>query len=180
MPRYDIQIANEQNLLRVNRPRLTAIAESTLRAELVASAEISIALVDDPRIHEINREFLKHDYPTDVISFLLESEVVASRTPKKPAARAAKARAKAGPAGAAAPRGAGRRLGGEIIISTETAARLAADYDWRPIHEVSLYLVHGLLHLCGYDDLTPEEQVVMRAREIDVLRPWKITPHYAT
>jgi len=175
--RYAVEIANEQKVLRVNRPRLTAIVEATLESEKVAAAEISVALVDDQRIHEINREFLQHDYPTDVISFLLES----SGGPSKSAA--AKKRGKSAGRGAATAtklRGAGKRLGGEIIISAEMAVRMAADYDWRPTQELALYLVHGLLHLCGYDDLTPEEQRLMRAREVEALRPWKIVPHYAT
>lgn len=170
---FDIEIANEQNALRINRPRLKAIAEATLRAEKVASAEISVALVDDQRIHEINREFLEHDYPTDVISFLLESSPVRGT---KVARKSGKSRTTA----ATVCRGAGKRLGGEIIISTDTAVRMAAEYGWRPAQELSLYLVHGLLHLCGYDDLTPAEQTVMRAREVEVLRPWKIVPYYST
>jgi probable rRNA maturation factor len=170
--RYVIEISNEQRVLRVNRPRLIRIAESALAAEKVRSAEISVALVDDVRIHEINREYLQHDYPTDVISFLLEEE------PPRPTAgqRQAGSRRKAGPA---SPRGAGKSLGGEIIISTETAVKMATDYGWSPQQELSLYLVHGLLHLCGYDDLTPVEQQLMRAREVEVLQPWKIVPRYA-
>lgn len=173
---YVVEIANEQKLLRVSRPRLTAIVEATLKSEKVAAAEISVALVDDERIHEINREFLRHDYPTDVISFLLESSggLAKSKTSKKGAKSV-----RHGVASTTNPRGAGKRLGGEIIISAEMAVRMAAEYDWRPMQELTLYLVHGLLHLCGYDDLSSDEQVLMRAREVEVLRPWKIVPHYA-
>jgi probable rRNA maturation factor len=168
---YSIHIASEQNVLRVNRPRLVQLAEATLASERVRAADISIALVDDVRIHEINRQFLGHDYPTDVISFLLESASPVRRSAKnlKPQASSPKP----------LPRGAGKTLGGEIIISVETAVSMAADYGWRPVHELSLYLVHGLLHLCGYDDLSPNEQRVMRKREVEVLAPWKIVPHYA-
>jgi probable rRNA maturation factor len=174
---YVVEIANEQKLLRVSRPRLTAIVEATLKSEKVAGAEISVALVDDERIHEINREFLKHDYPTDVISFLLES----SGGPARSNARKKGTKSmRDGTASTVNPRGAGKRLGGEIIISAEMAVRMAAEYEWRPMQELTLYLVHGLLHLCGYDDLTSDEQVLMRAREVEVLRPWKIVPHYAT
>lgn len=174
---YAVAIANEQKALRINRPRLTAVVEATLESEKVAAAEISVALVNDERIHEINCEFLQHDYPTDVISFLLESSG-GSATSKARKKRSKSARGDA--ALSSEPRGAGKRLGGEIIISAEMAVRMAADYDWRPMQELTLYLVHGLLHLCGYDDLTPDEQVLMRAREVEVLQPWKIVPHYAT
>lgn len=178
---YSIHLASEQRLLRVARSRLIRLAEETLAAEKVRSAEISLALVDDRRIHEINRRFLGHDYPTDVISFLLESDLPPeSNAPRRKRAgrnHAGKKLAGQKPA-PGVPRGAGKSLGGEIIISVETAMREAADYGWRPIHELSLYVVHGLLHLCGYDDLTPAEQHVMRAREVEVLATWKIVPRY--
>lgn len=180
---YSIPIANEQRLLRVNGVRLAKLAEATLASERVRAADISVALVDDVRIHEINRDFLGHDYPTDVISFLLESAQPRRKARHKAPLRKSNSRA-SGPRPQASsptpsPRGTGKSLSGEIIISVETAVAMAADYGWRPSHEVSLYLVHGLLHLCGYDDLTPLEQQLMRRREVEVLAPWKIVPSYA-
>ncbi|MSR57552.1 MAG: rRNA maturation RNase YbeY [Planctomycetaceae bacterium] len=169
---YSIRIANQQRALRIDRARLLKLATQTLKAEKVRAAEISIALVDDAEIHRINREFLGHDYPTDVISFLLESEA-----PKR--ALGVKSRRGVRAAPVVSLRGAGKSLHGEIIISVETAVEMAGEYGWRPANELFLYLVHGLLHLCGYDDLTSVEQHVMRSREIDVLGPWKIIPHYA-
>ena len=168
---YKISISNEQKAFRVNRQRLVRLAEATLAAERIRRAEISVALVDDAHIHAINRKFLGHDYPTDVISFLLESG--ASRAAVAPAAGPRARRQSSKPT-----RAPGRFLDGEIIISTETAVQMAAEYGWRPMHELSLYLVHGLLHLCGYDDLTSDDQRIMREREVEVLGPWKIVPHY--
>ncbi len=68
---------------------------------------------------------------------------------------------------------------GEVIVSAEMALEMAAQYHWQGSDELCLYLVHGLLHLCGYDDLSPEEQIVMRRRERDILQFWNLTPHYA-
>ncbi len=113
-----------------------------LQQEQVAAAEISVAIVDDPQIHAINRQFLNHDYPTDVISFLLEC----SRVKSPDAVR----------------RGAAKAIEGEIVISAETAICNAAKYGISPQDELALYLVHGLLHLCGYDDQTPKEKRLMR------------------
>lgn len=158
--RYVVHVTNDQRALRINRPRLVRLVEATLTAEMVESAEISVAVVDDQRIHAINREFLGHDFPTDVISFLLESGGPRTLPSRRDS------------------RGTGKSLGGEIIISAETALQMAAEYHWPPAHELSLYLVHGLLHLCGYDDLTADEQRRMRMREIEILGPWKIVPHY--
>ena len=68
-----VSISDEQQAVAVDSNWLVRIAESVLTGENVASAEISIALVDDATIHDVNRRFLRHDYPTDVISFRLDA-----------------------------------------------------------------------------------------------------------
>lgn len=59
----------------------------------------------------------------------------------------------------------GEALAGEIVLSVETAARVAREHGHDPVAEVLLYVLHGLLHLCGYDDLKPAPRRRMRARE---------------
>jgi probable rRNA maturation factor len=159
---YEINIANHQDRLEINEDLLTEVVRTTLEAEQVESAEISVAVVDNEEIHALNRQYLAHDYETDVLSFLLES----SPGPESTAPPAPRGRA------------AGATLSGEIIMSAEMALQLAGEYHWSPQDELVLYLVHGLLHLCGYDDLTPPERELMRARERDVLKHWKLVPHY--
>jgi probable rRNA maturation factor len=154
---YQIEVADRQASLKVSRPWLRKIAAGTLEAEGVIAAEISLALVNDAEIHEINRQFLEHDFATDVISFLLDEDQPAART---------------------VPRSAGRTLSGEIVLSTDTAIAEAARFGWSPQEECALYVVHGLLHLCGYDDLTPREKKIMRAREKEVLALWDLKPSY--
>lgn len=154
MPTYAIAIADRQTAVRIDRGRLAALARGVLRRERVAAAEISVAIVDDAEIHAVNRRFLKHDCPTDVISFLFEQPVPAAvRHGADPAVR----------------RGTGRTLDGEVVISAETARRNARRLRTSCRHELALYLVHGLLHLCGYDDLSPDEKRLMRAREAEAL-----------
>jgi probable rRNA maturation factor len=153
MPAFSIAITNQQRVVRIDRRRLTRLAESVLCREEVARAEISLAIVDDAQIHALNRHFLHHDCPTDVISFLLDG------------ADAAKGRR-------GRRRGSGKSIGGEIVISAETARRFARDFKTTPECELELYLVHGLLHLCGYDDLTPPEKRLMRRREAEAQREW--------
>ena len=70
---YQILISNQQSAVSVSDDELIRVATLTLQTEGVVRAEISVALVDDPEIHRLNREYLQHDYPTDVISFLLDS-----------------------------------------------------------------------------------------------------------
>lgn len=57
------------------------------------------------------------------------------------------------------------RVEGDIIASAETACRVAGALGWPPEHELLLYVVHGALHLAGYDDLTPQACASMRAAE---------------
>ena len=61
--------------------------------------------------------------------------------------------------------GDGDGLAGEIVVSAETAERAAASFDETPEREVLRYCVHGLLHLCGYDDRTPAARRRMTARQ---------------
>jgi len=80
-----IQVANEQSSLAIDVLQLKAAVCSVLEDSVYQTAAISIAVVDDPTIHQLNRKYLEHDYPTDILSFLLdasdthlEGELVAS------------------------------------------------------------------------------------------------------
>ena len=70
---FHIPIANQQSVLTVDLQRIQQAVQSVLQQSSFQSAMISVAVVDDEAIHEINRQYLKHDYPTDVISFVLNS-----------------------------------------------------------------------------------------------------------
>jgi probable rRNA maturation factor len=159
---YQIDVADTQDCLELDEAFLVQVAQKVLAEEQVAAAEISIALVDNAAIHDINRQYLGHDYPTDVISFLLDSEPIgdADTSSELPDTL----------------RGYGKRIDGEVIISTETAIHQAANFGWSPREEAVLYLIHGLLHLVGYDDLSSTELTVMRARERAMLALFNITP----
>jgi probable rRNA maturation factor len=61
-------------------------------------------------------------------------------------------------------------LAGELVVSAEMARETAAGVGADPMAELSLYVVHGLLHLCGYDDTTDESRAEMRRREEEHLR----------
>ena len=161
---YQILISNEQSSVAISADELRRVATLTLQSEGVVSAEISLAVVNDPAIHKVNRDYLQHDYPTDVISFLLDS----GHADPRPAL----------PIHVQSRRGAGQWLHGDVILSAQTAQREAAEYGWEPQSEICLYLVHGLLHLCGYDDLTDEEQTVMRTREREILQQLGLSPQY--
>jgi probable rRNA maturation factor len=73
-PSFQILIANEQSTLVVDEAKLVAAVQSVLADSSYQSAMVSVAVVDDPTIHAINRQYLQHDYPTDVLSFVLEDD----------------------------------------------------------------------------------------------------------
>ena len=150
-----------------------------LQDEGITKAKISLAIVSDAEIHAINREFLGHDYPTDVISFRLDdAEGESGPWAGEPDESSARPCVIADDAVTAddAQTDASAMLEGELIVSVETALREAPQQGWSPRAELLLYVVHGLLHLCGYDDLTDEARPTMRAREREVLAIWGYFP----
>jgi probable rRNA maturation factor len=62
-----------------------------------------------------------------------------------------------------------KHLEGEIVVSADTAAANAADYNMTPEDELLLYVIHGTLHLVGYDDTSPKKEKEMRAKEREYL-----------
>src|SRR5437879_481620 len=135
-----IEIADEQSNHQLGRSRLKKAVRLVLEDAGIKSAEISIAVVSDERIRELNRQYLQHDYPTDVLSFVLDHD------PDK------------------------RSLDGEIIVSADHAASQALQYGWSASDELLLYVIHGCLHLVGYDDTTAEIKQAMREAEARFLR----------
>lgn len=69
-----IDIADEQETHKVDHDRLIAAVKLILTDAGYASGEISLAIVDDAQMHALNRQYLNHDYPTDVLSFVLEED----------------------------------------------------------------------------------------------------------
>jgi probable rRNA maturation factor len=129
-----ISIANAQEAVEIDRGRLRLVARTVLEGEGRAEHQVSIALVDNPTIHALNKRYLNHDEPTDVLTFPLS----------EPGAR---------------------KLAGELVVGVEVARDQAAERGHDVQTELALYIIHGLLHLCGYDDKTPGEAVHMRQRE---------------
>jgi probable rRNA maturation factor len=119
-------------------PTLKAAAKAVLEGEGVRAAKVVLAFVDNAHIHRLNKQFLNHDEPTDVITFPYTD-------------------AKA------------KKLEGEVVIGYEIAAEYAADRGHPTDRELLLYVIHGCLHLCGYDDTTAKAEKQMRAKEREYL-----------
>ncbi len=127
---------------------LQALAEKVLTlAGAGPDAEAGVVITGQEQITELHREYMDEDTPTDVLSFpMLEGDsgdfVIAPD---------------------------GLRHLGEVIISYPQAELQAHEHGHSTMREVAILLIHGMLHLLGYDHAEPEEQQKMRTREAEIL-----------
>jgi probable rRNA maturation factor len=129
-----ISIASPQAAVAIDKSRMRTVARAVLEGEGVVDADIGLAFVDNATIHRLNRRFLDHDEPTDVLSFPLSDPNSA-------------------------------KLAGEIVIGAEVALEQARARGHDVEAELALYVIHGLLHLCGHNDKSRSGAIKMRARE---------------
>ncbi len=134
-----IPVANRQRRVKVSARDVRLVVEAVFAAEGAGSADISVALVNDAVIREVNREHLDHDWATDSIAFDYDDD------PSPDA------------------------VSGEVVVSAETALREAQARGKDPRHELLLYVAHGTLHLLGWDDDTPTKRDRMNARAAEIL-----------
>ena len=137
---HSVEIINEQDRI-TDLGEIEALIDTavcgTLKAEGVSEpSEVSVLLVDDEKIRQLNRDFREIDRKTDVLSF---------------------------------PSGEDGLLG-DIAISLQTAEEQRKEYGHSLAREVGFLTVHSVLHLLGYDHMTPEEEAVMSARQEEILR----------
>lgn len=144
-PHYSIAVTGEAELSTECAALVRSVVDAALRRFEVRRAEVSLALVSDARIAELNERFLAHEGPTDVITFDLRDETRADEGMAPDAVE------------------------GEIVISTETAEREARARGHGTEREIALYAVHGVLHLLGFDDAEEDAAVRMHALEDDIL-----------
>lgn len=131
---------------RVDVPRLRRRAGAILKAIGQSRSELSVALVDDAQIAELNAQWRDKPRATDVLSFsLVEGDFADHR---------------------------GGMLG-DVVISVETAAAQARERRRGLDDTVAKLLVHGVLHLIGHDHEEDEEARVMAAEE---RRVWRALP----
>jgi probable rRNA maturation factor len=129
-----VSIASPQDSVAIDRAGMRQTAIAVLEGEDIREAEVSLAFVDNFTIQQLNKRYLQHDEPTDVLSFPLS----------EPNAR---------------------RLTGELVIGAEVA-KAQAESRGHPVQaELALYVIHGLLHLCGYDDKAAADAAAIHRRE---------------
>ena len=125
-------------------------AQTVLKAEGVAPPyEVSLVFTDSEAVKQLNRDYRGVDEPTDVLAFCMLSQKEVDDSFALP------------------PDGVTRL--GEVIVSYPQAVAQAREQGHSPERELALLIIHGILHLLGYDHEEPEEEARMRKRERELL-----------
>lgn len=147
-----VWISNDQEKVPLTEAQESLIQQVAQRAlemagtEALTEAEVSVSLVDDEAITDLNRDHRGLHKPTDVLSFSqLEGEELAALPEGEPV------------------------LLGDIVISLERCMEQAADYGHSFERELGFLVAHGMLHLLGFDHQTPEEEAGMMAKTEEIL-----------
>jgi len=134
----EVLINNRQKRIRLDTRKIRSIAREILKFEGQPDhAELSIVFCDDDFIQKLNDEYLGRNRPTDVLSFPMDEEEFDSEV----------------------------RLLGDVVISVDTAQQQAQKMRHSLELEVVFLLIHGILHLIGYDHVRKSDQARMKARE---------------
>ncbi|MDN6294109.1 MAG: rRNA maturation RNase YbeY [Alkalibacterium sp.] len=154
----DIAIYDETNQINEkNKTMMEAILQfSAKKLSIPENAEISISIVENDKIREINKEYRKKDAVTDVISFALEDDEDIFMTLD------------------ALDTDIPRDLG-DIFLSYDKAVEQATEYGHSFDRELGFLLVHGFLHLNGYDHMTEADEKEMFALQEEILREYGLT-----
>ena len=137
--RSTLCLRNRQRTRKVDLPLLRRIARAALTIVAPERAfALCLHLVESPEMAQLNERYLQHIGPTDVITF--NHNEVAGPQDDHP-------------------------LHGEIFICIQVALAQAAEFGTTPADELVRYVVHGVLHLCGYDDLASADRIRMKKEE---------------
>jgi len=134
----EVLLRNRQRKIKADLAAIRLVAEKILKALNLPQAELSITLVNDKQIRALNRQYRKLDRPTDVLAFSMREGSFKELNPF---------------------------LLGDVIISLETALRQANTLSHSFQQEFNHLLVHGMLHLLGYDHgrtMSGKEQALLR------------------
>jgi len=131
-----IDIINEQKDLKISPPAIRRIVREVIRFEKRAFDEVGIHFITTQSICELHQEYFNDPSPTDCISFPLDDDMPG-----------------------------GYKMMGDIFICPQAAIDYAQEHSDEASRELTLYIVHGLLHLMGYDDMNECDEMEMRKAE---------------
>lgn len=162
--------ADEQTDVPVDISRWVYLARMVLEAQDVRdTAELSMLFVDAATIADLNQRFLGHDGPTDVLAFPMDDDLVESGRHPDQGGR--------GPGSSVEPQDPPVLIG-DVVICPEVAQKQAAEHaganhSGTLDDELALLVVHGVLHLLGFDHDDPDDATAMQARERELLAEFK-------
>ena len=142
----EVTVVDRQRSVRVDRDRIGRLAAHALRALGLSRGQVAILIVGDRRIHELNREWRGVDRPTDVLAFSQREGAGGGLHPE---------------------------VLGDVVVSAPTAARQAVAAGHSLAAELDLLVLHGILHLAGYDHEGDSLRArAMRRRGDAILQRW--------
>jgi probable rRNA maturation factor len=149
----EIYLNNQQDRITIDEDLehiLRRVVQRVMEQESTTGpGELSITLVDDADIHELNRIYRQIDRVTDVLSFPAD-DLLTDLEPDAP------------------------RIWGDVVISMERAAAQAEEYGHSLVREVSFLVVHGVLHLLGFDHANEADAEIMEKKGEQVLQSLRI------
>lgn len=145
-----IAVENRHKKIKIDKKKIKGTAGAILASMGCTSVELSILFMDDEGIRDLNRDYRKKDKPTDVLSFPMREGEFSELNPG---------------------------LLGDVVISLDTASMQAVENGKTMEEEVTFLLIHGILHLLGFDhEQSAAEARLMQAKENEILsRCKKIT-----
>lgn len=144
----NVEIFNETNEELKELEILPKLIDYAIKYEKLDNVIFNVIIVDEEKIHELNREYRGIDRPTDVITFALEDneDIIYEDF----------------------------RLLGDIYICLEKVYSQAEEYGHSVLRELSFLTIHGFLHLLGYDHMNEEDEKVMFKRQEEILNGFGI------
>ena len=137
----------------LDKSHLQAIAEQVLTAQdIKQGVEMGLVIAGEQRVRKLNKTYLDRDEPTDVLAFAMFSELATEQ--ESPFV---------------IPPDSIKHLG-EVIVCYPKAVKQAGEHNHSIIREIVILIIHGILHLLGYDHDQPERACQMIAREADILK----------
>lgn len=132
----NISIFDDQSALAISSDAARAVVASVLQKEGQTCDEVSLYFVTTEEISSLHKHYFDDPSPTDCISFPIDEDPHASY-----------------------------RLLGDVFVCPDTAIAYSRLHNTDPYEETTLYIVHGLLHLMGYDDMNDDKAAIMRQAE---------------
>lgn len=145
----NIEIINETNLDLDYIETMQKLIDYAIKHEKLENVIFNIIIVDNNYIHKLNKEYRGIDRPTDVISFALEDNADEIESAV--------------------------RILGDIYISIDKVYEQAKEYGHSNLREICFLMIHGFLHLLGYDHMEEAEEKIMFAKQEEILNGFGIT-----